>query len=384
MHRARHRQIILPVFFFFILGLLTACSGEKQTNAATPPAAVPVVVTKVIQKDMPLQVNAIGSIEPYSSVQVKSQVAAQLQAVHFKEGDMVRKGQLLFTLDKRQFEAELNRARGTLAQDVAKAANAKAQAQRYAALLKEGVVAKEQADAMQTAAEQAEAAVEADKAAVEAAKLNVQYCSIYSPIDGRAGSYTINVGNLVKENDTALVSINQIRPIYATFTVPESTLADIKRHMGGGKLVVRAMTPNSSDASVGQLAFVDNAVDRQTGTIRLKASFKNADNKLWPGQFVNVVMTLATERNATVVPNQAIQSGQQGSFVFVVKGDNIAENRNVTVGRTIGGEAVVTKGLEVGETVITDGQMRVVPGSRVEPRTKTTGAVKSPVPSSES
>jgi len=315
---------------------------------------------------------------------VKSQVAAQLQAVHFKEGDMVRKGQLLFTLDKRQFEAELNRARGTLAQDVAKAANAKAQAQRYAALLKEGVVAKEQADAMQTAAEQAEAAVEADKAAVEAAKLNVQYCSIYSPIDGRAGSYTINVGNLVKENDTALVSINQIRPIYATFTVPESTLADIKRHMGGGKLVVRAMTPNSSDASVGQLAFVDNAVDRQTGTIRLKASFKNADNKLWPGQFVNVVMTLATERNATVVPNQAIQSGQQGSFVFVVKGDNIAENRNVTVGRTIGGEAVVTKGLEVGETVITDGQMRVVPGSRVEPRTKTTGAVKSPVPSSES
>ncbi len=384
MHCARHRQTILPFFFFLILGLLTACSGEKQTNAATPPAAVPVVVTKVIQKDMPLQVNAIGSIEPYSSVQVKSQVAAQLQAVHFKEGDMVRKGQLLFTLDKRQFEAELNRARGTLAQDVAKAANAKAQAQRYAALLKEGVVAKEQADAMQTAAEQAEAAVEADKAAVEAAKLNVQYCSIYSPIDGRVGSYTINAGNLVKENDTALVSINQIRPIYATFTVPESTLADIKRHMAGGKLVVRAMPPTSSDASVGELAFIDNAVDRQTGTIRMKASFKNADAKLWPGEFVNVVMTLTTERNAVVIPTQAVQQGQQGTFVFVVKNDNTAENRSVTIGRTVGAETVITKGIAPGETVVTDGQIRLVPGSRVEPRAQSSAATAGSSQSSQS
>lgn len=383
MHLARYRQLIFAVAVVGAL-VLVGCSGEKQTNAATPPPAVPVVVTKVVQKDVPIQVSAIGSVEPYSSVIVKSQVAAQLQAVHFKEGDMVRKGQLLFTLDKRQFEAELNRARGTLSQDIAKAANAKAQAQRYAALLKEGVVAKEQADAMQTAAEQADAAVEADKAAVEAAKLNVAYCSIYSPIDGRVGSYTVNVGNLVKENDTALVSINQIRPIYATFTVPESTLPEIKRHIASGKLAVRAAPPNSNDASVGELTFIDNAVDRQTGTIRMKASFKNSDNKLWPGEFVNVVMTLATERNALVIPTQALQQGQQGTFVFIIKNDNTAENRSVTVGQTIGTDTVITKGISAGETVVTDGQVRIVPGSRVEPRAQSSAAPASGSSSSQS
>ncbi len=346
--------------------LLVACGGTK---AAPPtPSAVPVLAATVEQKDVPLQVRAIGSVEPYSTVSVKTQVTGELTGVFFQEGQDIKKGQLLFTLDKRPFEAELKRAEGNLARDQAQAENARAQARRYEALWKAGVVAKEQYDQMQSNADALDAAVAADKAAVENAGVQLVYCSIYSPINGRTGYLIVHRGNMVKANDNPpLVTINQIQPIYATFTVPEQFLGEIKQYASGGKLRVEASIPNDSRSpAAGKLSFIDNAVDQATGTIKLKGEFANPDRRLWPGQFVNVVLTLRNQPNAIVVPSQAVQNGQQGQFVFVIKPDMTVESRPIVVSRTTDGQAVVEKGLAPGERVVTDGQLRLVPGSKVE------------------
>jgi len=346
--------------------LLLGCS----TNAAPPPTPPPVPVTTaaVVQKNVPIQVRAIGSVEAYSNVAVKTQVTGELTGVFFKEGDDVKKGQLLFTLDKRALEAALKQAEGALARDQAQAANAEAQARRYEALFGAGVVSKEQFDQIQSNADALNAAVVADKAAVENAKVQLIYCTIYSPINGRAGTLMIHQGNMIKANDTPfLVSLNQVEPIYVTFMVPEQFLADIKRYSGQGKLAVQAVIPNDNrGAATGKLSFIDNTVDTATGTIRLKGEFVNADRRLWPGQFVDVVLTLADQPNAIVIPSQAVQNGQQGPFVFVVKSDMTVEARPVTVNRSTDGQAVIDKGLAQGEQIVTDGQLRLVPGSKVE------------------
>lgn len=354
-----------------LLLVVAAGSGCAKQQAAPAPrvTAIPVVVAKVTQKAMPVQLTAIGNVGSYS-VSVRAQVAGELLDVHFKEGDFVQKGQLLFTIDPRPYEAALAQAKATLLRDKAVAANSRAQAQRVSKLLVDGVVSPSDADTSKSAADAAEASVAADEAAVNTAELNVEYCKIYSPMDGRTGSVMVKPGNLVKVADVPIVVINEISPIHADFTVPQEYLSDIKKYVAAGPLRVEAAVPSSSEApEVGTLSFIDNTVDTTTGTIHLRATFDNRRGLLWPGLYVNTLMTLAQQSNATVIPSQAITAGQQGSFVYVVKDDGTVVPRPVVSNRTIQGEAVIDKGLEVGETVVTDGQVRLVPGAKVQIKT---------------
>lgn len=348
--------------------LLTSCSTQKTEAAGnSAPRTVPVTVAQAKRRDMPVILTAIGNVSPMQSVQVKSMVTAEIMQVHIAVGQDVKKGQLLFTLDPRSFQADLAKAQGQLAKDEAAAANARTDQKRYHSLLKEGVVAQQQYDAMDASAAQYDAAVQADKAAVESARVNLQYTKIYSPISGRAGDILVHAGNLIKANDAAMVVLNQMSPIYADFSVPEKNLENIRKYMAAGSLKVIATLPESSaPLAEGKVAFIDNSVDRATGTIALKAEFANQQRSLWPGQFVNINLQLTTERNATVVPTQAVQNGQQGPYVFVVKPDKSVEARNVELGAADKTEVVIRKGVEAGETVVTDGQVRIVPGSHVE------------------
>jgi len=342
--------------------------------------AVPVLVVTALQKSVPVQLHAVGNVEPYSSVSIKSQVTGVLQQAHFKQGEDVKKGQLLFTIDPRPLEAALKQAEANLARDSAQLRNTREQLKRYAELVEKQYVSREQYDQIKTNADAAAAVVDADKAAVENAKVQLSYCYIYSPIDGRVGSMLINEGNLVRVNDGApLVVINQINPIYVTFAVPESNLADLKRHMARGTLQLDVNFPSDEGRPErGRLDFVDNTVDRATGTIRLKGVFANTQRRLWPGQFINVALTLATEAGAVVVPSEAVQVGPEGQHVFVVKEDRRVEVRPVTIGRTNEGEAVIAKGLAAGEQVVREGQFLLGPGSRIEIKdpTRTADEVK--------
>jgi multidrug efflux system membrane fusion protein len=350
------------------MAALCACS-DKASGKAAVTSAVPVSVGEVVQKAVPLQLRAIGNVQAYSTVSIKSQVEGTLARVYFKEGQDVKKGDLIFLIDPRSFEAALRQAEATLARDTAQAANARLDERRFADLFKEGGVSQQQHDQARTNATALEATLQWDRSAVENAKLQLGYASIRSPIDGRTGNLLVHQGNLIKANDAdhPLVVINQVRPIYVSFSVPEQELPAIRRYMASGNLKVEAITLGREGRQpLGDLTFVDNAVDRTTGTVELKATFTNADNALWPGQFVNVVLTLTTEPNAVVVPSQAIQTGQQGPYVFVVKPDLTVESRPIVVHRTIERETVIEKGLAPGERVVTDGQVRLVPGAKVE------------------
>jgi multidrug efflux system membrane fusion protein len=351
-------------------GLLLLAAGCSRTASQAPPAnpGVPVTVAKATQKIVPMEIHAIGMGEPYSTVSIKSQVNGQVESVHFKQGQFVKKGDLLFTLDGRPFQAALDQSLGNLARDKAQAEIAAVQAQRYAKLFREGVVPKETADQNQANADATRAAVRADEAVVEYAKLELAYCTIASPIDGQTGSVLVYPGNLVKANDVPiLVVINQVNPIYADFSIPEQNLGDVKKYMAEGKLRVEASLPNDPrHPELGTLSFVDNTVDNTTGTIKLKGTFVNTDRRLWPGQFVNVVLRLAEQSDAVVVPAQAVQTGQNGQYVFVVKPDMTVESRAVVISRTVNADAVVEKGITPGETVVTDGQLRLVPGVKVQ------------------
>lgn len=387
-----------------LVGLLvvSGCSENRASSKAEAPArrpAVPVLVAPVLQKAVPVQVRAIGTVEAYSTIEVKAQVDGTLMRVHLKEGQEVRKGELLFTIDPRPFEAALRQAEANLAKDMAQAKQAEANlakdmaqakqakvgAQRYTELLKRQLVSQEEYDQWQTNADAleqgvradqaalktAEAAIGADRAAVERAQLQLEYCFIHSPIDGRTGNLLLHEGNLVKANDkdSILLVINQLSPISVTLAVPEQFLPTIQQFMAAGDLPVQAGIPQEDRPEQGLLTFVDNAVDRATGTIRLKGTLPNAEKRLWPGQFVDVLLTLTTQPDALVVPSQAIQTGQEGSYVFVVKPDLTVESRSVVVTRTQDGEAIIAQGLQPGETVVTDGQLRLTPGSRVEVKT---------------
>lgn len=341
----------------------------KQQAAAPEQRAVPVAVATARLQDVPVQVRAIGNVEPYSTVSIKAQVNGPVTAVHFTEGQEVRKGDLLFSIDPRPFQVALEQAQAALAEDTAQLENAKAQEGRYAKLLQEGVIAQEQYDQFRTNYRAYEAALAADQALIENANLNLAYCTIRSPIDGRTGSLAVHAGNLVKANDVPiLVVINQVNPIYVSFSVPQQYLAEIKTQMAGRPLRVEAFVENDRRPEEGTLTFVDNAVDPATGTIRLKARFENQAQRLWPGLFVNAVLTLGVEHGAVVVPSEAVQEGQRGSYVFVIKPDSTAEVRPVTVGRTSSRDTVIEKGLTAGEQVVTDGQIRLVTGSKVEPK----------------
>jgi multidrug efflux system membrane fusion protein len=346
-----------------IASLMTAC-GKTKAGPPMDPAA-PVVVATAEQRDVPVEVKAVGTVEAYSNVQVKSMIAGEITRVAFSEGQDVRQGDLLFVIDPRPYQSALAQAQGNLARDVAQEANARAQGTRYAALFKEGVVSREQFDQITTAADALKQAVEADRAAVETAKVNLTYTTIHSPIDGRTGNLMVHQGNVVKANDIPLLAINQVQPIYATFSVPEMYLPEIKKYQSARKLPVMVRVPNEPKPAEGILTFIDNTVDPATGTIKLKATYLNRDRRLWPGQFADVSLTLTTDKNAVLVPSAAVQTGQAGQYLFVVKADNTAELRNVTVSRIVGNDSVITSGVQPGDQVVTDGQVRLTPGKKV-------------------
>jgi membrane fusion protein, multidrug efflux system len=356
---------------------------------------VPVVVAMVSQRDVPINVDVIGNVEAYSTISVKAQVGGELTKVSFHEGDSVKKGDLLFTVDGRPYQAQLSQAQANLARDTAALSQAQAnlardianekyaqdQAKRYHGLFDQGVVSREQADQMSSSAdalsqtvladkaaiESARAQIVADKAAVENVEVQLSYTTIRSPIDGRTGNIAVKQGNVVAANTTDLMTITEVQPIYVTFSVPEAQLGDIKRYMGQGQLPVHAAPQaDSSTQESGVLTFIDNSVDATTGTIKLKGTFQNADNKLWPGEFVRVTLGLTTRPHAIVVPNQAVQTGQDGQFVYVVKQDRTVEMRPVVTGTRVDQQLVIDRGLEPGETVVTEGQLRLTPGSHVQ------------------
>jgi len=384
--------------------VLLAC-GDRSASADKTGAGkgrgrgeqgpVPVLVATVGARTVPINIEVIGNVEAYSTISVKAQVGGQLTVVSFHEGDFVKKDDLLFTVDPRPFQGQLNQAEANLARDTAALSQAEAnlakdmanekyarvEAGRYQKLAEQGIVSREQTDQIGSNADALAQAVLADKAAIESAKAQIisskssvenakvqlSYTTIRSPIDGRTGNLTVKQGNIVAPNTMELMTITEMEPIYVTFSVPEADLADIKKYMAQGKLSVYASPQdNAVRQEAGVLTFIDNTVDSTTGTIKLKGTFENTDKQLWPGQFVRVTLRLTTRPNAVVIPNQAIQNGQDGQFVYVVKGDMRVEMRPVVTSTRVDQDLVVDKGLQPGETVVTEGQLRLAPNTRVQ------------------
>jgi multidrug efflux system membrane fusion protein len=411
-------QILCSIFLMFCVACSAKTEGKQKQKTV-----VPVTINPVTQKDVPVQLTTIGNVEPYASVAIKSLVNGQVTKTAFKEGQEVRKGDLLFVVDPRPFEAAVKQAEAVLERDLSavkqaqanrvsnvsqlkhseailikdqvEAKTARVQAERYGVLAAKGNVSKDvydqvkmKADALnavviadeaaveearatlgasEAALENAKAEVRASRASLQNAQLQLEYCYIRSPLTGHTGNLYVKEGNVIKANDAILVEIHQVHPIYVSFSIPEQDLQHIRRQLALGELKVEARIPgNLNRPEQGRLTFVDNAVDKTTGTIRLKGTFLNKDNRLWPGQFVDVVVILDMEKNATVVPSQAVQMGQEGPYAFVVTPELTAEYRKLTLGRSLNGETVVTEGLTPGEKVVTDGSLRLVPGLKVE------------------
>lgn len=375
--------------------LLTGCSSQKAQMAGPPPPA-PVTVAVAAEESVPVELRAVGTVEPSATVQVKSQIAGELMSVHFVEGSDIKQGDLLFEIDKRPYQEALRQAEATLARDTAQmnqyeanlardraqAKSTDADAARNIQLAKEGIMSQSQGEqaraaadaahesirADQAAIENARAAIESDKAAIDNARLNLNYCEIRSPISGRAGNLLVHQGNQVKVSDVALVVINKLTPVFVSFGIPQQHLPAIRANNAKHPLAVQvSLQGDASKSTRGVLSVIDNTVDTATGTIRLKATFANQERFLWPGQFVNVVLILDTRQNATVIPSEAVQAGQRGQMVYVVKTDQSVEPRPVVVGETVGKKVIIDKGVAPGETVVTDGQLRLFPGARVKP-----------------
>lgn len=344
--------------------LLASCSARKEPAKSRAP--VPVKVAMAVRKSVPMRIRAIGNVEAYASVSVRSQVTGMLEQAHFREGADVRKGQLLFSIDRRPYEAAVRRAKAALARDAAQERFASVQTGRYAELLKEGIVTRDQHDQLAANAESLAESVRAGRASLDDALLQLGYCSIRSPISGRTGNLVVQRGNLVKANDAqALVTINQVSPVYVTFSVPEKDLAELRKYAASGTLKMEAFLTETGQREKGVLSFIDNSVDASTGTIRIKGEFANRDRNLWPGQFVTVLLTLKTISDALVVPSRAVQTGQSGLYVFVVKPGGALDMRTVTAGGIHDGETIILKGLAPGETVVTDGHLQLAPDSVV-------------------
>jgi multidrug efflux system membrane fusion protein len=346
---------------------MASCSEPKKP----PPPPVPVLVATVTEKTVPVDLKAIGNVEAYASVSIKARVGGQLVQVNFQEGQDVEKGQLLFVIDPRPLQTALRQAEANLARDRALANKAQADAVRYAELIRKHFVSQQEYDQARATAESLAATVNAGQVAVQNARLMLSYCYLHAPITGRTGNLIADMGNQIKADaDTAMVVINQIQPIYVSFAIPEQNLAAVRKFMAAEKIKVEAIIAGQEDnLEVGVLSFINNTVDTATGTIQCKATFANPHKRLWPGLFVNVVVQLSSQPNAILVPSQAIQTSQEGQIVFVVKPDLTVEIRPVEVGRPINGDVIITKGLKPGERVVTEGQLRLAPGAKVEIKT---------------
>ena len=368
---APRRTLIAVVCLLLVAGaaaiVFRYAPGSRAAMPKAAPAAVPVNVARVEQKTVPVRLRTIGNVEAFTTVAVKARIDGQIVAVHFKEGDEVRKGDTLFEIDRRPLQAQLQQAQANLLKDRALLDHAREQDKRYKDLLEKKFVSPDAYAQIHTNVETAAAQAAADQAAIESARLQLDYCTIRSPITGYAGRIQIQEGNLVKANDTiSLVVINQVVPVNASFSVPEQSLAAVRKYQADGELQVTAQVPHSGLAPVpGKLSFIDNATDATTGTIKLKAQFPNTDKALWPGQFVDVVLTLTHEDNAIVVPPTAIQNGPNGQYMFIVKPDGTVDLRDVKIERNEGDFAVIASGVKPGDTVVTVGQLRLAPGTKV-------------------
>jgi multidrug efflux system membrane fusion protein len=342
--------------------------AKEQRKAPKGPPAVPVSVARVEQQAMPVRLRAIGNVEASATVSVKARVDGQINVVNFREGDPVKKGEVLFRIDPRPYEAALRQAEANRMRDIAARDQARSQAKRYQELLDKNFISKEAYAQIRTNAETAEAIAKASQAALENARLNVEYCTIRSSLDGFVGKVLLQAGNLVKANDvTPLVIINQVRPIYVNFAVPEQSLSEVRKYMAQGPLAVEVIPADAQQKHpVGQLIFVDNTVDATTGTIRMRAQFDNAEAALWPGSFVNVSMQLYEQADAVVVPAQAVQTGPDGQYVYVINDEMLAEMRRVKVQRADSDYAIIATGLRKGERVVTRGQLRLGPKVKVQ------------------
>ena len=375
---AKNRPDAAPVFATLVLASLFLVAGcSRSQDKAPPPAArgkgmpVPVTVAVAARKTVPIELYAIGNVRAYSSVSVKPRVDGQLGKVGFKQGDEVKKGDLIFQIEPRAFEVALKQAEAVLARDIASLENAKTEMRRTDELANTKAIAASLVDENRAKVASLEATVQADKAAVEIATVQLSYCSIRSPIEGRVGLLLVDAGNVIKNNEAILAVINQTRPIYADFAVPQQSLQEIRTAMGGRKLRVDAAFPQAGKHQVhGELEVINNEVDTTTGTVLLRAVFTNENELLWPGQFVNVTLTLGDMNDVTVVPSSAVQTGQSGEFVFVVKSDQTVEKRPVTLGPVHGQETVILTGIQPDETVVTDGQLRLVPGAKVNAKSR--------------
>jgi multidrug efflux system membrane fusion protein len=383
--------------------VLTGCSASAPVAGAGPPIA-PVTVATVVQRSAPIDVQVIGNVEAYETVSVKSQIGGILEHVSIHEGDYVKKGDLLFTIDRRPLEAQVKQMEANLAHDRAALRQAEAnlrrdqsqenfarsQAQRYQQLFERKAVSKQDAEQFATDADMKHEIVSADEAAIETAKaadaadqaaldnatVQLSYTQIYSPVDGRLGNLNIKEGNVVKSNDLEMITINRLQPIYVTFAIPEDRLAEVRKQMASGhKLQVTASPDKDSDAGseTGELSFIDNSVDPSTGAIKLKGTFPNTNRALWPGKFVRVSLRLGTLQNALLLPTQAVQTGQEGEYVFLVKPDMTVETRPVVTGVRVENDQVIEKGLQAGDIVVKEGHVRLVTGSHIQIKKSATG-----------
>jgi multidrug efflux system membrane fusion protein len=341
--------------------------AEAPKPQAGPPVAV--VAAPVARKAMPVKFETIGTVQPIATVSIKSRIDGQFIQVHIKEGQEVKAGDLLFTLDSRAIEAQIKQTEAVVARDRAQLAQARRDLERLTELAAKEYAARTKVDDTRTQGAALEAAVKASEASTENLRVQLSYHSIRAPIDGRVGAITLKTGNVVKNNEATITTINQIKPIYVSFSVPQASLIEIREAMRAGPVMVSASPPGDTEPpATGELAFIDNAVDAATGTINLKAVFPNARERLWPGLFANVAVTLRVENDAVVVPSAAVQIGQNGPYVFTIGPENTAVLKPVTVARQIGGETVIASGVQAGETVVTDGAYRLVRGAKVTVR----------------
>lgn len=340
---------------------------ESRKSGKGPPA-VPVSVARVAKETVPVRLRAIGNVEAFATVALRARVDGQIVEVNFKEGAAVKKNDVLFRVDPRPYEAALRQAEANAMRDRAARDHLNSQEKRYLELLQKNFISKDAYAQIRTNAATAEATVKASQAALENARLNLDYCTIRAPLDGFVGKVLLQAGNMVKANDVnPLVVINQVRPIYVNFAVPEQNLPEVRKRMAEGAVQVEVVPIDPGQPHPqGQLIFVDNAVDPSTGTIRLRAQFENTDAALWPGQFVNLFARLYDERDAIVIPSQAVQTGAEGQYVYIIDDEMLAQVRRIEVLRTEGERAIIAKGLNAGERIVTRGQLRLGPKTRVQ------------------
>lgn len=384
--------VIMAALVCLVLVQFHQRSSFADEKPATPPAGAekdaakpagekpkakgaPVLVAEAVRGSIPIQLSAIGNVQAGATVGVKSRINGDLLKVHFEEGQDVKKGDILFTIDSRDLEATLREAKAQLARSRAQLRKAEEDKRRYDELMRQQIISRDQQETTATSLAVLQAQIAANQAAVDSAQVQLSYAIIRSPLDGRTGEVLLNAGNMVKANaDTPMVTVQQVEPLDVRFTVPEMHLGTIMAAQSAGGLRVRAAAPGQNKTAEGKIAFIDSSVDAQTGTIALKASFPNRDRALWPGQFVNVIFELGRRENVVLAPTQAVSTGSEGDFVYILKPDNTVEYRLVTAGPIFDGKTLIEKGLQGGEKVVIDGHLRLAPGAAVEVRTPGQGS----------